>query len=134
MDHEVYAYKLDETSTMKDPRWIAAIKQARAEFISVLGEHSKCLGRRNGSSFIAPLVCKQMYHEAVPVAWKTSIFCFKDDKCFSSFFHAPTARIDLISQLSLHVVFLRRNSSQNIPLNIFDWRHLLFDWTDALHD
>jgi hypothetical protein len=105
-DNEVYAFNLDEASAMKDPRWREAITQARATHTKV-GSHSNCTNLNNTFSLIVPTACKQLYYEAVPIAWKTSTFWLGDPSDFSSFMNAPVARIDLISQLSLRLFYTR---------------------------
>jgi hypothetical protein len=65
MDHEIYAYKLDEQSAMKDLRWKEACRQAKATRTYV-GSHKYCPDviedptqplYMDNISFIVPLVC-----------------------------------------------------------------------------
>jgi hypothetical protein len=111
MDHEVYAYKLDDQSAMKDPRWKEACRQAKATRTYV-DSHKYCPDviedptqplYMDKISFIVPLVCTQVYYEAMHIAWKTSVFRFDDPGRFLSFLHAPKARTDLIRRLSLDI-------------------------------
>jgi hypothetical protein len=102
MDGEVYVFNLDKQSALKSPRWRDAVTQARATDI-VIGLHTSCKRLDSTFSLIVPLVSKQVYYEAVPIAWKTSTFWFGDASELTSFLNAPVARIDLISQLSLHM-------------------------------
>jgi hypothetical protein len=76
MDHEVYAYKLDDQSVMKDPRWKEACRQAKS-LRTYVGSHKYCPDiiedptqplYMDNISFIVPLVCTQVYYEAMPIA------------------------------------------------------------------
>jgi hypothetical protein len=111
MDHEVYAYRLDDQSAMKDPRWKEACRRARA-LRTYVGSHENCPDviedptqplYMDNISFIVPLVCTQVYYEAMHIAWKTSVFQFNDSGRFLSFFNAPNVRTDLIRRLSLDI-------------------------------
>lgn len=94
-------------------RWKEATAQARSTG-TFIGSHRLCA---NGSSIthnIVPLACKQLYHEAMPLAWKHSTVTFDDGWDFAYFSHFSTAHLDLISRLSIHIT--------DIELYV-RWRH-----------
>lgn len=50
-----------------------------------------------------PLVCKQLYDEALPLMWKSTTFCFSSGEVFFNFSRAPNARPQLVEQLSINL-------------------------------
>ncbi|KAJ4305585.1 hypothetical protein N0V90_001116 [Kalmusia sp. IMI 367209] len=51
--------------------------------------------------FGPPPVCKQLYYEAMPLAWKTTTFCFTECVSFEDFVATRSIRKDLIEQLTI---------------------------------
>lgn len=54
-----------------------------------------------GEPHLIPPVCKQLYYEAIPAAWKTITFSFMESGYFQHFLKSPYARCDLVTQLSI---------------------------------
>jgi hypothetical protein len=50
---------------------------------------------------LVPLVCKHIYYEATPVAWKTTTFSFSVSGYFQDFVKSTQTRLDLVTQLSI---------------------------------
>ncbi|KAH7346074.1 hypothetical protein BKA66DRAFT_576626 [Pyrenochaeta sp. MPI-SDFR-AT-0127] len=54
-----------------------------------------------GEQQFVPLICKQLYYEALPVAWKTITFSFMESGYFQHFLRSPYTRFDLVTQLCI---------------------------------
>jgi hypothetical protein len=67
------------------------------------GVHDDCKNRpSSGIQFGAPLVCKQIYYEAMPIAWQTTTFCFMESVGFQDFVRTPSAKKHLIKHLAIN--------------------------------
>jgi hypothetical protein len=84
------------------PRWNKAIAQARNTGTFV-GSHKLCARSSIVTHNIVPLVCEQLYHEAMPIAWKHSTIIFDSGFDFARLPHFHTVPLDLISQLGMHI-------------------------------
>jgi hypothetical protein len=85
------------------PRWNEANAQARS-IDAFVGSHTLCARDSIITPNIVPLVCKQLYHEAMPIAWQHSTIIFDSGFDFARLSHFPTAPLDLISQLGIHII------------------------------
>jgi hypothetical protein len=101
-------------------RWNEAIAQTHStgDFI---GSHRFCTKNSIITHTIVPLICKQLYHEAMPIAWKHSTITFDNGWDLAHLSRIPLVRFDLISQLSIHItdneLFIRwRNGLNNTNL------------------
>ncbi|KAH4932453.1 hypothetical protein HBI79_102010 [Parastagonospora nodorum] len=81
-------------------RWMIAKTQALSTG-TFIGSHSSCAKNSEMIYTIVPGVCKQIYYEAVPNAWKTCTFTFDSDIDFQHFFKSSIIPFDLITKLSI---------------------------------
>lgn len=106
LDDEVYELSLPGRLVTTGRRWAAATAQARRNG-TFIGSHRDCLSEDHKYHPIIPLVCKQIHHEAVQIAWKTSTFAFDSGPAFQRFLMSPVARLELVHQLSVHHISTR---------------------------
>ncbi|KAF1958435.1 hypothetical protein CC80DRAFT_592132 [Byssothecium circinans] len=72
----------------------------------------RLMGKEETASTLVPLVCKQIYYEALSLVWETTTFTFNEPRVFQRFLNAPTSRLDLVQQLGL-AIGLHRLSDSN---------------------
>jgi hypothetical protein len=108
-DHEMYQMSLDGQSKESPHYWKHADMMDPDEHIpSFRGMHLCARWEPDeeeltelGCEQLVPLICKQIYYEATPVAWKTITFSFSISGYFQDFVKSTQTRLDLVTQLSI---------------------------------
>ena len=88
------------------------------EDFRLLGYHA-CDGSEDNCRILVPLVCRQLYYEGMPFAWKTTTFAFDHPSDFCHFVLSTSTRVDLIEQLC---IILSDKLHQHGPYNSKRWR------------
>lgn len=96
-------------------RWMIAKTQALSAS-TFIGSHSPCAKTWGIIYTIVPTVCKQIYYEAAPIAYKTCTFTFDGDIDFQQFFKLPVIPFDLITKLSIVLHNRKRHPSWLVGL------------------
>ncbi|KAF2865442.1 hypothetical protein BDV95DRAFT_586414 [Massariosphaeria phaeospora] len=97
-DAEVYAMSLQGSAPDAPYSWAA---ESMVQDDRWVGSHgTRCLMQK-AENATAPAVCKQMYHEAEEIIWKTTTWSFASPFAFQDFVRTPGVKLHLITQLSI---------------------------------